>query len=154
MTREEVYALHFFGTSLELRLFLGGLLLGAVLGGIYDILRAFRMTVRHKSAAVFLEDTVFVLLYSAAFYGYCTELCRGQLRFFVFAAMLIGFAVYLTTLGKIVSGLVAKVVKTVKKVLIYLVNIAKKALKVLCGVTYFQKKEEKIEENPCVKNGL
>lgn len=150
MTREEVYALHFLGVPLEIKLFLGGLLLGAVLGGAYDIFRALRMTFRHGGAAVFIEDAAFTALFAAAFYGYCTELCRGQLRFFVFAAMLLGFGAYLATLGRLVSKLVSTVVKSVRKSIICLGKIAKKAIKLLCGVTYFQKREEKFQENPCV----
>ena len=154
MTREEVYALHFLGTPLEIRLFLGGLILGALLGAVYDIFRAFRMTFRHGYAAVFVEDALFAFIFAAAFYGYCTELCRGQLRFFVFAAMMIGFVAYIATLGRLISGLAADVVKTVRKTIICLGKIAKKAIKLLCGVPYFQKGEEKFKENPCVKNGF
>ena len=107
-----------------------------------------------SGAAVFIEDAAFTALFAAAFYGYCTELCRGQLRFFVFAAMLLGFGAYLATLGRLVSKLVSTVVKSVRKSIICLGKIAKKAIKLLCGVTYFQKREEKFQENPCVNKNF
>lgn len=154
MTREEVFATRFFGTSLEWKLFFGALLLGAVLGAVYDVLRALRMTVKHHSWAVFLEDFAFMLFSGLAFYTYCTELCRGQMRFFVLAAMAAGFAAYLLTLGRLVSKTVAIVVRFAKSVISFLVKVIKKVVAVLCGVPFFQKSKDKIEENPCTDGEL
>ena len=151
MTKEEVYATRFFGTALEWKLFLGALVLGALLGSVYDLLRALRMSVKHGSAAVFFEDALFMLFSGMVYYTYCTELCRGQIRFFVLAAMLIGFSVYLATVGRIVSLIVAHVVKFAKNILLTLVKLVKNGLGILCGVPFFAKTQEKNQKNPCTE---
>lgn len=149
MTKEEFYAAQFFGTSLELRLFLGGIILGAALGSLYDVLRAWRMTVRHTALAVALEDFAFVFVTGISFYSYCTQLCRGQIRFFVLAAIVLGFAAYLLTLGRIVSRGVAFVVNIAKMPFRALAKMLKKVIAVLFVVPFFQKEEAKFAENPC-----
>lgn len=149
MTKEEFYAAQFFGTALELRLFFGGIILGAALGALYDVLRALRMTVRHSRLAVAFEDFGFVFVTGIAFYSYCTQLCRGQIRFFVLTAIVLGFAAYLWTLGRIVSRGVAFAVNIAKMPFQALAKMLKKLLSILFVVPFFQKDEVKFEENPC-----
>ena len=149
MTREEVYATRFFGTALEWQLFGGGIILGALLGAVYDMLRALRLSLRHPGWLVFIEDVGFMLISGAAYYGYCTELCRGQIRFFVLVAVLLGFSIYLLTLGRLVSKTVAEVVKIAKTAVSILGKLIKKIIRVLCGVPFFSAAAEKVEENPC-----
>lgn len=149
MTAEDIIASRFFGTSREVILFLGALLLGAVLGAVYDILRALRMTFRHSYLAVFAEDFVFALLFGLAFYSYCTELTRGQLRFFVIAGMALGFAAYILTVGRITSGIAGAIVKFVKSVFMRLGKLLKKMVGILCGVPFFASEDEKMSEKPC-----
>ena len=149
MTREELYALRFFGTELEIKLFLGSMVLGALLGGVYDLLRALRMTLRHPPLIVFFEDAVFTVFCGCAYYSYCTELCRGEIRLFVLIGAAIGFAAYILTLGRFVSRAVSAAVMLAKNFSKLLGNMLKKLLEVLCGVPFFQKEGDKIEENPC-----
>ena len=154
MTREEVLATRFLGTTLEWKLFLGALVLGAVLGALYDVFRALRMSFRHPAPIVFAEDVLFMLISGTAYYSYCTELCRGQIRFFVLAAILIGFSAYLLTLGRLVSACIAYVVKLAKSFLCALVKVVKKVLGVLCGVPFFTNSQDKIQKNPCAESDL
>lgn len=154
MTRDEVYATHFFGIALEWKLFFGAVILGLLLGALYDVFRAVRMSIRHNSAAVFVEDFLFVMIFGLSFYSYCTELCRGQIRFFVFAAMTVGFAAYILTLGRIISKTVAKVLDTAGRVLLKLGKVGKKIIGILCGMPYFRESDTKIEEKPCVDGDL
>ena len=149
MTREEVYASHFLGAALEWKLLFGAIILGLLLGALYDVFRALRMSLKHNPAVVFVEDFLYVMIFALSFYSYCTELCRGQMRLFVLAGMLAGFAVYLMTLGRIISKIVAKAVEICKKVLMKLGKVGKKIMRILCGMPYFQEKDPKIEENPC-----
>lgn len=149
MTKEELFADQFFGIALEWHLFLGGLVLGAALGAVYDLLRAARMTVRHPAWAVAAEDFIFTLFWGLAFYSYCTELCRGQIRFFVLAAMALGFVAYLATVGRLVSLAVGTALKRIKMLIMVLAKMLKKLAGILCLVPYFQKDEGKFEENPC-----
>lgn len=149
MTKEEAYGLHFLGTGLELQLLCGAILLGIVLGAVYDIIRALRLTLKHSAIIVFAEDAVFTVAFGLCFYTYCTALCRGELRGFVLVGMLIGFGAYLLTLGRLVVKVVTKITENVKKLLTALGKMLKKALVILLGTPYFKKKNKKVEENPC-----
>ncbi len=151
MTRDEIYSLHFFGVSLELKLFFGALLLGFVLGALFDVFRALRMSLRHCAAAVFAEDLLFMLVSGLAYYSYSTALCRGQLRLFVLAAMAIGFVLYLTTIGRLLCRLLAKMAMIAKTPFDLLAKMLKKAAGLLCGVPFFQKSPKKFRENPCTE---
>ena len=149
MTREQVYADSFFGISLELRLFLGAVLLGAVLGAVYDIFRAVRLSFKNPGWLVFFEDLLFMFLSGLAYYSFCVELCRGQIRFFALVGVIIGFSAYILTLGRLVCGMFGFAAKYVRTALGLLGKVVKKVFGVLCGVPFFKKEEEKIEENPC-----
>ena len=145
MTAEEILASRFLGARHELLLFLGAALLGALLGGAYDILRALRLTFRHLSPLVFFEDAAFTVLFGLAFYTFCT----GQLRFFVLLAMAAGFFAYLSTLGRLAVRAVSFVVNSAKRLLKRLGELLKKTAKLLCGVPFFRGEEEKMSEKPC-----
>ncbi len=146
--------MNFFGTANELKLLFGAIVLGALLGAAYDILRALRLTVRHGSAAVFFEDTVFALLVGLCFYTYCTALCRGELRGFVLAGMAAGFFAYLVTLGRLVSKGVAFFVGRAKKLTVFIVRMFKKAALNLFGMTYFGKIAVKFRKKPCQSKNI
>ena len=149
MTAEEILASRFLGARHELLLFLGAALLGALLGGAYDILRALRLTFRHLSPLVFFEDAAFTVLFGLAFYTFCTGLTLGQLRFFVLLAMAAGFFAYLSTLGRLAVRAVSFVVNSAKRLLKRLGELLKKTAKLLCGVPFFKGEEEKMSEKPC-----
>jgi len=128
----------FFGTDYELKLTGLALLIGAVLGSWFDLLRALRRSIKHHPAAVFAEDTFFAVLFGLCYYSFCLSLCAGALRGFVLCAMLIGFLAYIYTLGRIVSDFFSLTLQAV-------VKIIKKCLGLLCVVQHFQKRKEKIE---------
>ncbi len=151
MSKSDVYSLHFFGTALELRLFLGSLVLGMLMGALFDIFRAIRISVRHPALAVFCEDVLYAVLFGLSYYTYCTALCRGEIRGFVLIGMLLGFFTYIVTLGRILCGFVAKAVNFVKIALKKFGRLLKNALSVLFGITYFSKNTKKFQENPCTK---
>lgn len=122
----------FLGTSAELHLTLAALLLGGFLGSVYDLLRALRRTVKHHPKVVAAEDVAFCLLFGAGYYCFCLSLCGGALRGFILIAMLIGFLVYIYTLGIIICdflsltfSLAVEIVKRVVGVIIWSIKILK-----------------------------
>lgn len=129
----------FLGTGREITLFLYAMLTGALLGSAYDILRALRISVRHHSAVVAAEDFVFCVLFGTVYYGLCVSFTEGALRLFILAGMLVGFGVYLASLGRIVCGILSRVFGLVAGFYMIVVKIIKKFIKYLCGLTVFQK---------------
>lgn len=108
----------FIGVTAEIRLTIAALALGVLMGSLYDIFRAMRKTFKHNPWAVAAEDILFCLIFAMGYYCFSLSRCGGALRGFTLAGMLIGFFVYLNTLGIIVCDFatltffaVAKIIK-------------------------------------------
>lgn len=129
----------FLGTGREITLFLYALLTGALLGSVYDILRALRISIRHHPAAVAAEDFLFCVIFGTVYYALCVTFTEGALRLFLLAGMLIGFGVYLVSLGRIICGIISRVFGLVTGFYMIVVKIVKKFVRYLCGLTVFQK---------------
>lgn len=125
----------FFGTAYELKLVGLSVLLGVVLGSVFDLFRALRLAIKHNDVVVFFEDAVFAFIFVMSFYSFCVSLCGGALRGFVFVCMALGFAAYILLPGRVVSDILAVAIRT-------LVKIIKKAISVLCGLPFFVNRQE------------
>lgn len=100
----------FFNISEQTWLFLWSCVLGAVLGVYYDCFRVIRIIKKHNYFGVFIEDFFFIISSSLILFIYCTEKSRGEIRFFIFAGALIGFTVYILTIGNLVVNIIRKIV--------------------------------------------
>lgn len=92
----------FFSVSEELRLFGISCLFGAVIGVVYDIFRTLRLIVPHNSFLVAAEDILFLALYGVFIAAFSAAAARGELRFYFVIGNLIGFVLYLVTVGSVV----------------------------------------------------
>ncbi len=109
----------FFSVSHQAGLFLASVVLGAVLGIVYDVFRALRIVFppARKSGAVFVQDMLFWLIYGAAVFCYSALAARGEIRFFVFLGSLAGFVLYILTVGNFIIGVLRWVFDTLYGVL-------------------------------------
>ncbi len=100
-------------------MFLLSVVLGAALGVVYDCFRALRVIFppAAKKGAVAAEDIIFWLIYGFCIFCYAAAFARGQVRFFMFFGSLIGFVLYLVTLGNLVIGVIRSVFGTFYRVL-------------------------------------
>ena len=105
----------FVGVVGELKLFGLAFLTGAVIDAVYDILRILRITFPHRFAAVFAEDLLFTLFFGMVWFCFSVELLEGELRLYVLVGMLTGFAAYLLSLGRIITGIFRKTVNIFRK---------------------------------------
>lgn len=128
----------FFSISQHTALFLLSVVLGAALGVVYDCFRVFRIVFppAAKNAAVAVEDIIFWLIYGFCVFCYSAVLARGQVRFFIVLGSLIGFVLYLVTIGNAVTGIIRRVVTAVYTVLrkVYSCTIEPfvKILRIIC----------------------
>lgn len=128
----------FFSVSQHTSLFLLSVVLGAALGVVYDCFRVFRIVFppAAKSGAVIAEDIIFWLIYGFCIFLYSSVLARGQIRFFVFLGSLIGFTLYILTLGNLVTGVIRRVVTAFYRILrkVYSITIGPlvKKLRIIC----------------------
>lgn len=139
----------FLGVHEEVHLIILSLIAGAVLGAVYDILRAARLSIKHNTAAVLIEDLIFVMIFGTAYYAFCVEMLEGELRTFVLAGFFIGFTVYILTLGRIVCGALSTALGTLVKILGLLVKTFKKPVRHLCGLPFLSNLKKKISKTSC-----
>ena len=99
----------FFPVSEELVLFGLSCLLGAFMGVVYDVFRTARILLPHNKWLVMIEDIVFSCIFALCLLSFSSAAARGELRFCYAAGSLIGFVLYLLTLGNIVCALMRKI---------------------------------------------
>ncbi len=109
----------FFSVSSQTSFFLLSVVLGAALGVVYDCFRVLRILFppAAKSAAVAVQDVLFWLIYGFGIFLYSAAVCGGSLRFFMFIGSLLGFALYILTLGDLITGLLRRLVTAVYRAL-------------------------------------
>lgn len=86
---------------------------------LYDCFRVLRVLFppAAKPRAVFIGDVLFWLAYGFCVFCYGAVFARGQVRFFIVFGSLLGFALYLLTVGSVVIGLIRCAAETVRKLL-------------------------------------
>ena len=99
---------NFLSVSEELRLFGISCLIGAVLGGIFDVFRAFRLIFPHNSFLTAAEDISFLGLYALVFAVFSAVFARGETRVYYALGNLLGFAVYMAAVGSVVMTALRK----------------------------------------------
>lgn len=129
----------FTGVIGEMKMLGLAAVVGAVLGAVYDILRALRITVPHRFWAVFAEDFLFVLFSGMVYFLWSVEMLEGELRLYVIIGMMAGFAAYLSTLGRIVTG----IFRTAAKITGKIARFATEKLKNLASAKKFLRKIKK-----------
>lgn len=98
-------------------IFFNSLLLGAVLGIIYDFFRITRLAFIMPPLLVLLEDLLFFLLSSIILFNYLLESNHGQIRYFIFIGVVLGWVLYYFSLGRLLIGISAKIIAIVRRVL-------------------------------------
>ena len=106
----------FFSVSEETRLFLLSCLFGFFLGVVYDIFRAARLAAPHNSILVAVEDIAFLLLWGLSLTAFASAAAKGQLRGYFAIGNILGFMLYLATVGRVVIGTLRKFLLAVHSV--------------------------------------
>lgn len=106
-------------------------LLGVALGLVYDLFRVFRLIFKLD----FLFDFVFWLISAFVVFSYLLIFNNGSVRAIYLISILIGFALYIFTLGYVTNQIEIKIAKFIKKRLKRL-NIFKKVLQFVNDVYY------------------
>ncbi len=112
------YVYNFLGYSIhqQLALMLYALILGAALGAVFDALRITRVILsygissrsgnelqRCVFALCFIEDIAFAVFAAVALVLFCFKANNGMSRGYILFGALVGFVLYLATLGRLTS---------------------------------------------------
>ncbi len=110
----------FFNVSEQTSLFLWSCVMGFGVGIFYDIFRVARIIFKHGKVSVFIEDVIFTLFFALCIFVYSTEVARGQIRFFIIGGAMLGFVVYLSTVGLLIVTIIRRLVFLIRRVLAFI----------------------------------
>jgi spore cortex biosynthesis protein YabQ len=125
----------------ELLLFGGACLLGIPAGVLFDLFRVLRRILPHRSPAVALEDILFLLLCSVLLLCYSIY-AGGVFRMYYALGMLMGFWLYLCTIGQLVCRVCTGMLRLLCKPINWLVRICRKVSERFVRNAKNAKKEE------------
>lgn len=98
----------FFTIPRQLLLFLLSVLMGIILGVIYDIFRALRVIFPPlgKKLATAAADIIYMLIFGISVFLFSAVLGRGQVRLFYAAGAAAGALLYILTAGNVFIGII------------------------------------------------
>lgn len=100
----------------ETVLFLSSVLLGIGMELVFDIFRALRIILPHKTAAAAIEDVLFILIWAGSIAAFTSVLAKGDLRFFCISGSVIGFILCRVLIGNPLVRLLARIMQAVIRV--------------------------------------
>ena len=112
-------------------LFLSSVILGFLFGIFYECFRFFRLLLPHSASVVALEDFLFFVPTTGIFLLFTYALSDGVVRWFSVFALIMGFFLYLKTLGKLLLSLSDAILRHVKRLLRW---IFRKTIHPICNV--------------------
>lgn len=126
----------------QVQLFFIFLINGLLIGLLFDFFRILRKAMKTADFITYIEDalfwglTGFIILYSIFTYN------NGEIRLFMFLAIILGLLIYLTFISKIILSISLGIINVIKKILGTVFNIIKIPLH------FFMKMIKKLFLNP------
>lgn len=125
--------------------FAASLILGALLGIVFEVFRTVRSLFGGGTVAVFIQDVVFWIISSFVVYIFFLIFTKGTVRYFVLIGAFLGFTVYMKTIGKFTAFLFRQIFRPIKFAVQQLIKLAK----LLSKRIFSAKKAKIISENTC-----
>lgn len=112
----------FYSVNEQLILFGISCLFGLVLGVCYDVFRTARLIFPHNSWLVVFEDILFLAGYTVFIISFASAAARGELRFYFVIGNILGFTVYLCTVGSAVIKTMRKLCSLIRCVFLFIMR--------------------------------
>lgn len=107
-------------------MFLYALLLGGVIGVLYDVFRVSRVAFRLSWLLVLLQDILFFLLSALLLWWYFLLQSSGEVRIFAVLGVLLGWVIYFFTLGCLVMRLASFIIHGITRLIAAILTPVKK----------------------------
>lgn len=101
---------------------------GVLIGIIFDIFRILRKTIKTSDFVTYIEDFLFWIITSIVLFYSIFTYNNGELRFFMFLAVILGFVLYLCTISSYLIKINVKIINTIKRIFLKLFEIIYKPL--------------------------
>lgn len=112
-------------------LFLTTIIMGMVIGFIYDIFRIFRKTTPHKNIFTQTEDLLFWLAVTFLMFYVMLNKNYGEIRLFVLLGAVLGMVMYFATLSHLIIKVSVAVIQFTKRVMVTVIRILFTPLRLL-----------------------
>ena len=107
----------------QAQLFLLTILLGGIMGLVYDGLRVFRHALPHKPFWIQLEDGIFWLVAVFLVFGVMLHASSGEIRFFTIFGLFGGMGLYFLTMSRLVIAISDRIIWLVKYIVVLFFRI-------------------------------
>ncbi|MBM7582465.1 spore cortex biosynthesis protein YabQ [Caldicoprobacter guelmensis] len=129
-------------TANQVYVFLATVYAGMVVGFIYDLNRVFRWTFKPRPWVVGIMDLFFWLVVAALVFVALLYANDGEVRFYNFVGLAIGWSLYLLTISPWVIKALTLIYRVIEKGVRYIIRFASWPLRALFN--FFNKISEKI----------
>lgn len=96
---------------------------GVLIGIIFDIFRILRKTIKTSDFVTYIEDFLFWIITSIILFYSIFTYNNGELRFFMFLAVILGFVLYICTISSYLIKINVKIINVIKRIFLKLFEI-------------------------------
>lgn len=117
--------------SNQVHIFITSVVIGIISGIIYDIIKIFRIAIKHNNFIIQLEDALFWI--GITFFSFTAMISRnfGDIRFFNIIGIFSGMILYILTVSPIIIGLSEKIIYIIKYILRLFITIITTPLRLI-----------------------
>ena len=105
-------------------------IVGILLGFIFDIFRALRKSIKNSTVATNIEDILFVIISFIIIAMVVQIVSKGELRFYILLGIILGILIYFLSVSKyIITGetwILKSIIKILKSIYIFFIKFFKK----------------------------
>lgn len=109
----------------QFHLFLIFILNGLIIGLIFDFFRILRKTIKTSDIITHIEDFLFWMLTGLLILYSIFTFNNGEIRLFMFLAIIVGMLVYFTLISRFVIKVNVTIINFFKKIIIQIINLFK-----------------------------
>lgn len=91
---------------------------GIVIGILFDLFRILRQSFKTPDIITYIEDIIFGILTGIFLIFMIFVFNNGELRFYIFFALILGLSIYLLTISKYFIKFNVKIITTIKNIII------------------------------------
>lgn len=96
---------------------------GGAAGMLYDLIEVLRTNIKHKKAAVYIEDIFYWLIIILLIFLFMLNENYGEIRPFAVAGFFAGMLIYNLIFSRVVTGILCAIIKVIKYIIMLLFEI-------------------------------
>ena len=109
--------------STQAMIFLTTIIIGLIIGFVYDLFRIFRKIIPHTNAVTYLEDALYWIFMAIMVFYVMLNKNSGEIRFFSILGLFLGMITYFFTLSLLFMKVSLLIVGFIKKIIRLVIEI-------------------------------